>query len=492
MGRLAIACLLGMLMALSACGGSDGSVESTVAAGDCLADGTCDPDGDLDPGPGKENPAEPLEGETPADGLRIFTADPDVPDEYEGLPVGFTAAGLPFIGDEEAPVTVIEYSDYQCPFCFRHMSETTPQLLAEYGEPGDVRFVFSDFPLAGLHPGAPQGHAAAVCVAEQGAAFFWAYHDSLFYNQEQWESAPDPAAFLLQVAEGVGVETDTYEACVSSGRADDIVDQRVAIGAAAGFDATPSFQFTRADADDVFSLVGAQPLARFREFIDALVSGEDPPSDPEPAAADLPFWASPEGLAPDPDRPGFTAAGDPYRGDPDAPLTVIEFSDFQCPACRQHALETQPFIDETFVDPGAVLWVFKNFPLQMHPQAPAAAVAGECAGEQGRFFDMHHLLFETQADWSVPNPDPVLAGLGAQLGLDTAAFEACLSSRQTLERVLVDVFEGQASVRSTPTFFFLFGGGGTGVEGTRAPADFAAILEAQLEAAIEAAATVTP
>ena len=86
-------------------------------------------------------------------------------------------------------------------------------------------------------------------------------------------------------------------------------------------------------------------------------------------------------------------AGDEYRGNTDAKVTVIEFSDFQCPFCKQHVEETQPALDEEFVDSGKVMWVFKHFPLSIHPQAPAAGAAAECAADQGKFWEMHELLF---------------------------------------------------------------------------------------------------
>ena len=83
---------------------------------------------------------------------------------------------------------------------------------------------------------------------------------------------------------------------------------------------------------------------------------------------ELPFWAKPEGLAPDPKRPGFTVAGDPYKGNPKAKTVLVEFADFQCPSCQKHALTSQPEIDKQFVATGQVMWVFKHFPLREHAQ----------------------------------------------------------------------------------------------------------------------------
>ena len=177
--------------------------------------------------------------------------------------------------------------------------------------------------------------------------------------------------------------------------------------------------------------------------------------------------------------------------DPDAPLVVVEYSDLQCPSCQRHALETQPAIDESFVDTGQVMWVFKHFPLSVHPQSPAAAAAAECAGDQGRFFEMERILLETQEEWSVDDPDPVLLRLADELGLNAGDFSSCLSSRAALQRVLTDLFDGSGLVASTPTFFVIQGGQGARFEGARDAEDFVAILEGQLESALAAESEAT-
>ena len=223
--------------------------------------------------------------------------------------------------------------------------------------------------------------------------------------------------------------------------------------------------------------------------MDAMVAGEAPPdataTDEEP---ELPFWANEEGLAVDPDRPGYTLAGDPYKGDPNAPLVVVEFSDFQCPSCARHALDAQPVIDETFVDTGQIMWVFKHLPLSIHPQAPVAAAAAECAGDQGAFFEMDRALFQSQDNWSVDDPDPLFISLAGDLGLDTEAFTACLGSREPLERVLADMYDAQQVSNQTPTFVVIYGGRGALFQGTRDAESFVSLLQSQLDAALEAEA----
>jgi protein-disulfide isomerase len=404
---------------------------------------------------------------------------------YQGTPVGFTADGHPFRGKPDAPLTLVEYTDYLCPFCERYFSQTLPALLEKYVRTGQVKFVVRDFPLASLHPAAPRGAAAALCVAEQGATRFWQMHDALLQTQQQWNRLPDPTAFLAAAARKVGADMPAYERCMASGRHDARVQQSVAAGQALGFTGTPTFQFVQKTSGKTYTLAGAQPVDVFARWIDALLAGKEPPETKPPEKPELPFWAKSEGLAPDPKRPGFTVAGDPYKGNPNAKLVLVEFSDFQCPACQRHALTTQPELDKRFVKTGEVLWVAKHFPLRIHPHAPVAAAAAECAGDQGKFWAMHHRLFEQTEQWSTgDDPDAALVGLAADLELDRARFTACLTSRKALERVLRDLYDAQAiGVRSTPTFVLFYGGTGHALAGARSAEEFAATLQQQLERA---------
>ena len=397
---------------------------------------------------------------------------------YNGFPVGLTNDGYPYLGDPDAPVTLVEFSDYLCPFCSRHALQTNPQLIEQYAASGQVRFVFRDFPLAELHPTAPSGHAAALCITEQGAALFWGMHDRLFARQSEWASLSDNSDFLTGIAEEIGADLDAYQTCMDSGRTAPIIDQRVAQGRQLGFGGTPSFQIVDSRTDGVVEVVGAQPVETFFATIDAVISGEAPvAADPPEDKPDLPFWAHEDGLTPDPDRPGYNLAGDPYRGNPEAEFVVIEISDFQCPFCQRHALETQPALNEQYVETGQVMWVFKHLPLQSHPQALAAATAAECAGDQEAFWEMHDLLFERVGEWAVDQPDAVLTGLAGELGLDEPAFASCVASRAALERVVEDLYDLSGIFGSTPTFVVLYDGWASVIDGAQPFEEFVAAFE---------------
>ncbi|MBN1402822.1 MAG: thioredoxin domain-containing protein [Anaerolineae bacterium] len=425
--------------------------------------------------------------EAVASGATSATQASPEPLTYEGMPTGFTPEGYAYLGDLDAPVIMEEYTDYLCGFCARHAAQTMPALLEEYVATGQVAYVFHDMPLAQLHPTAAQGHAAALCVAQQGLPLFWAMHDELFGRQSEWNRLPDPSEFLTTLAEEIGADKATYEACVDTGDALERVQESVAAAQALGMSATPNFRFTRSEDGETYALVGAQPLAVFRQWLDALLAGEEPPEEQRQEAGqqELPLWATPKGLAPDPERPGYNLAGDAYKGNLDAELVVIEFTDFQCPPCRQHALEVQPALDKAMVDSGEVLWVHKNLPLQMHPQSEAAAIAAECAGDAGKFWEMHDLLFEKQETWSVDEPDPMLIVLAEELGLDMVQFSACLEDPDTRKRVQADLADAQGLVNASPSFVILFGDQGGLLRGSR-PADEFETLLRQLQARAQA------
>lgn len=403
-------------------------------------------------------------------------------DEYDGIPVGFTAEGYPYRGSPDAPITIYEYSDFQCPFCSRYFVQTEPALDRSYVRNGTVRVVFRDFPLAELHPNAPAAHVASLCVADQGAALYWAIHARLFETQSEWNQLPDPAAYFAELVASVGVNQVQYESCIDAGEKEAIVAQGVAEAMEKGFSGTPSFQFVREATAEAFPLVGAQPYDQFSGLIDTLVAGGAPETaKEEPGSNEIPFWATADGLKPDPDRPEQTMAGDFYRGNPDAKVVVIEFSDFQCPFCRKHTLETQPILDEQFVETDQILWVFKHFPLTIHPLAPAAGAAAECAAEQGKFWAMHEKLFNTIPDWSISDPTPVFTDLAQQLALDVDAFTACLGGEEAPQRVQEDLEAGTPFVRGTPTFIVLYNGQGSIIPGALPAERFTSILQEVLD-----------
>jgi protein-disulfide isomerase len=403
--------------------------------------------------------------------------------DYADLPVGFTEEGFPYRGDPEAPVVLEEFSDYLCPFCGRHYNETLPTLLENYVAEGQVQYIFRDMPLVSLHPNAPIGHRAAICAGQQGADLYWQLHDQLFASQNQWASVPEPITYVTALAEDAGVEMDAFETCMADPQIETQINEGVAAGQALGFTGTPSFRFTSSESGESFTMIGAYPLATFTQWIDAILAGEAPPQEEqvETEPPELPFWANAEGLAPDPDRPGYTLAGDEYKGNPEASVVVVEFSDFQCPACQQHSLLVQPTLDQELIETGDILWVYKHLPLEMHPQSLVAAVAAECAADQGKFWEMHDLLFESADRWGIDEPEPELVALAGELDLDESQFETCLDSREPVERVVSDIYASLGAISSTPSFVVLADGQGSILSGSRPADEFVTLLQGVLE-----------
>ena len=153
----------------------------------------------------------------------------------------------------------------------------------------------------------------------------------------------------------------------------------------------------------------------------------------------------------------ITVDDDPIKGNPDAELTIIEFSDFQCPFCLRFYEQTMPLIEQNYVNTGKVNFVYRDFPLQNHQNAMPAHTASECADEQGQFWPYHDMLFERQGEWQSLPPESISKSLvqyADGLGLHVADFESCLNSSSFVQEIQKDYQDGiEYGVRGTPAFF---------------------------------------
>src|SRR5574341_474455 len=142
---------------------------------------------------------------------------------------------------------------------------------------------------------------------------------------------------------------------------------------------------------------------------------------------------------------------DPALGPDDAPITMVEFSDFQCPFCERFHQETFNALMDEYGD--LIHFVYRDFPLtSIHPQAMQGAMAGECADAQGKFWEMHDLIFANQASMAVGQS--LYVDFTGQLDMDTAQFEQCMNSNEYQDEIAADMRDGQAyGVTGTPTFF---------------------------------------
>lgn len=147
----------------------------------------------------------------------------------------------------------------------------------------------------------------------------------------------------------------------------------------------------------------------------------------------------------------LSVQNDPFKGSPTARVTLIEFSDYQCPFCARHVRETFPQIERDYIATGKVKYVFRDFPLTaMHKQAFKAAEAANCAGAQDKYWDMHDRLFMNNQAMAIND----LEDHAQAIGLETDSFRQCLEGAMTANEVQEDLAEGQkAQVRGTPSFF---------------------------------------
>lgn len=352
---------------------------------------------------------------------------------------GFTEQGEPFKGSLDADVVIEEFSSYQCPYCGKYFRETYPQIMANYVETGQVLYIYRDFPLQS-QPQSPLAAQAANCAGLVGdGSRYWAMHDRLFESQQEWLGKVSAATIFTGYAADLGLDNAAFGKCLDSQATQTAVEADAQEGMARGVRGTPTF-FINGQA-----LVGAQPYATVAQAIEAALAGETPPAT-EPAAPAL--TPTPVTIAPVDEAMAL--------GNPEAPVTIVEFSDYQCPFCERHFQETWPRIKADFVDTGRVRYVFKDFPItSIHPQAPKAHEAARCAGEQGAYWEMHDRIFEGQPEWAgKPKHVKVLRGYALELKLDTAAFDACLDGGRWTQDVQSDLNEGVAlGVRGTPTFF---------------------------------------
>ena len=195
----------------------------------------------------------------PSPAGEIQDSAPDAQPEYTRYKI--PTDGFPSFGPKNAPITVVEFSDYQCPFCQRFHQDTYKSLLNAY--PGQIRFVYRNLPLTSIHPEAMPAAAASLCAQEQSADAYWAYHDKLFSGSLGREA-------YLQYATELNLDTTAFEACLDSGKQESVVQKDMDFALSLGVRSTPTF-FVNG-----IPIVGAQPLQSFQQLIDKELAGEIP------------------------------------------------------------------------------------------------------------------------------------------------------------------------------------------------------------------------
>lgn len=148
-------------------------------------------------------------------------------------------------GDPDAPVTIIEFGDYQCPSCAQFATQYKPLVELNFVEPGTAKFVFYDLPIVSLHAHAFVAARAARCAGDQGR--YWEFHDALFRNQSAWASRSSPVGAFLDYAEGLEMDAGALEACIESEEHADVVTANMELAQRLGVNGTPTILISEGD-----------------------------------------------------------------------------------------------------------------------------------------------------------------------------------------------------------------------------------------------------
>ena len=376
-------------------------------------------------------------------------------------------------GSASAPVTVVVFSDFQCPFCSRGAA-TVGELEKKHG-PDALRVVWKNLPLPFHDRARPAAEAAMAVHARLGSERFWAFHDKLFANQRDLALES-----LLRFAGEVGVsDLDAMRADLTGHRFAPRVDSDLRVASELGVHGTPAFFVNGV------LLSGAQPLPVF----DALVQRERAKADVAlaqgtPRDSLYATMVARNFVAPKPDVPdeedepvdatvfAVPVGSSPVRGPADALVTIVAFGDFQCPYCKRGAA-TVDRVQKRFGSSVRVVW--KHEPLPFHPQAePAAEFAEEARAQKGTdgFWAAHDALFALDRV-----NDESLLSLEGKLGLRRGSVKTAIDEHRHAKAIDSDEELAEAlEANGTPHFFV----NGRRLVGAQPEAVFAKLVEEEL------------
>ncbi len=394
-------------------------------------------------------------------------------DSHATSPIPITSDD-PAWGKADAPVTIVEISDFECPFCSR-VNPTMSRIKKEYGE-DKVRIVWKHNPLP-FHKSARPAHEAGATVHALGGDF-WKFHDLAFANQK--ELTPEN---LEKWAVASGVDQQKFKAAFDAKKYASKVDKDLAVSKQIGAKGTPHFRINGK------ALSGAQPFEKFKELIDEQLTAGDALAKTGVSRGKVSLeltkknFTVPEEAKPQAPPPEDTAVwkvpvmdNDPVKGPADALVTIIEFSDFQCPFCTRVNPTIKQVLDEYKND---VRVVWKDNALPFHNRAKAAAslarFAYEKNGDKG-FWAAHDALFEGQKNLE----DAGLEEISKKLGLSWDQVNAAIKANKydaKIEESMDLAMEFEA--RGTPHFFV----NGRRLSGAQPYEKFKELIDSQLAVA---------
>lgn len=178
------------------------------------------------------------------------------------------SGGSPVLGSLNASVTVVDFSDFQCPNCARYVKSTEPEIKSEYIDTGNVAYVFKHFPWRGTD--SLSAALASECANEQGK--FWEYHNTLFQNQQGVDSGWASKEKLKEFASEIGLDGPQFDSCLDSEKYKSNIDRDLALAEELDLDTTPSFLILNSDGTEMEVLEGAHPFPSFKALIDERLS----------------------------------------------------------------------------------------------------------------------------------------------------------------------------------------------------------------------------
>ena len=381
-------------------------------------------------------------------------------------------------GASEPLVTIVEFSDFECPYC-QKMTESMHKLLEDY--PNDVKVVFKQFPLS-FHKNAKLAAQASVASNKLGKG--WEMHDKLFANNKALTRED-----IEKYASEVGIsDIEQFKKLLDDPATIKQVDDDIAFAKNFAVRSTPT-AFINGKPQ-----LGTMEQSKFKELIESekklaetlIEKGakrEAVYAHIMRAAKDKRDAAKPKEQArpgrPDPDLSYAVPTDErPSAGPADALVTIVEFSDFQCPFCKK-AAATMDEVKKAFSED--VRLVFRNQPLPFHNNARGAAEAALAAGKQGKFWEMHdHLFANSNALDAAKLPEYAKA-----IGLDVEKFNADMKSSEIKELIDQDIeLANKFGARGTPAFFI----NGRFIAGAQEKEKFEALIREEKEKAEKALA----
>ncbi|MBS2025862.1 MAG: thioredoxin domain-containing protein, partial [Deltaproteobacteria bacterium] len=348
----------------------------------------------------------------------------------------------PARGGKDPKVTIVMWSDFQCPYCGR-AEPTIKQILDTYKD--DVKVIWKNQPLS-FHPNAMPAAKAAMAAHKQGK--FWQMHDLMFQNQQALSDAK-----YEEWAKQAGLDVAKWKKDKDSPEVAAAVQKDASQGSALGADGTPTFFINGK------LISGAMPFDSFKPIIDDQIAKANAELKKGVKADKLYETLNAENVKSAGTAPSMVAGGDngapvkvdvgnsPVLGDKNAPVTIVVWSDFQCPYCGR----AEPTLAQIRQEYGKkVKFVWKNQPLSFHPNAMPAAEAAMAASDQGKFWEFHDKLFANQQSLS-PDFYEKVAG---EVGLDISKWKATMASGKYKPAIQADMQQGSAvGAGGTPTFF---------------------------------------